>query len=280
MDVPIAEPPQDADYLDYKDLTLPLDPNIIFEASPADLQSIVYVKRQHELLDGAIHGWIRKARECLSGSTTDLRAQIPLLAQGAARGADGSILEVRGNNWTHQQRLMQALFSIGPELQKCQPQALPTILEQLAPMVLDPVQECCLTIEKTIKSTKLYYRQAIKLYENAIQKYHAMPRKHRMNSAREPCPEAHLVFETKKEMCKALYALSGTLNHAIAFKESFILEKTDVFIRALNAWYASGKTDTASIKSVFEKPRLETYRFSAQMFPPLNFPHEEFEKMV
>jgi hypothetical protein len=36
---------------------------------------------------------------------------------------------------------------------------------------------------------------------------------------------AHSVFDTKKEKCKAIYALSGTLNHAIAFKESFILEK-------------------------------------------------------
>jgi len=43
---------------------------------------------------------------------------------------------VRGNNWTHQQRLMQALFSIGPELQKCPPEVLPAILEFMGPMVL------------------------------------------------------------------------------------------------------------------------------------------------
>ncbi|KAF9352258.1 hypothetical protein BGX34_012241, partial [Mortierella sp. NVP85] len=63
-----AEAPTDADgdYLDYQDLTLPLDPKLIFEAPPQHFQSIVYVKRQHELLDGAIHGWIRKARECQS----------------------------------------------------------------------------------------------------------------------------------------------------------------------------------------------------------------------
>ncbi|KAI1301115.1 hypothetical protein EDD11_005805, partial [Mortierella claussenii] len=61
-----AEALPDGDYWDYKDLTLPLDPKIIFEASPADLQSIVYVKRQHELLDSAIHAWIRKAKECKS----------------------------------------------------------------------------------------------------------------------------------------------------------------------------------------------------------------------
>ncbi|KAF9583097.1 hypothetical protein BGW38_010257, partial [Lunasporangiospora selenospora] len=41
---------------------------------------------------------------------------------------------------------------------------------------------------------------------------------------------AKTVVDTKKEMCKAMYALSGTLNHAIAYKESFILEK-DHFIR-------------------------------------------------
>ncbi|OAQ33462.1 hypothetical protein K457DRAFT_227163 [Linnemannia elongata AG-77] len=83
----------EGDYLDYQDLTLPLDPKLIFEAPPQHFQSIVYVKRQHELLDNAIRAWIRRARECQSDSLKDLELQIALLAQGAARGADGSILE-------------------------------------------------------------------------------------------------------------------------------------------------------------------------------------------
>lgn len=263
----------DGDYLDYQDLTLPLDPQLIFEAPPQHFQSIVYVKRQHELLDGAVHGWIRKARECRSDSVDDLQGQIALLAQGAARGADGSILEVRGNNWTHQQRLMQALFSIGPELQKCPPESLPAILDFLGPIVLDPIQDAFLTIEKTIKSAKIYCRQAIKLFENAIQKYHSTPGKHKMDSGGEV---AHAVLDTKKEKCKAIYALSATLNHAIAFKESYILEKTDIFKTALNKWRSSGSVDTASVQKVF-KPLRETPRFSALMFPPIQFPQDEFK---
>lgn len=47
-----------------------------------------------------------------------------------------SMIVVRGNNWTHQQRLMQALFSIGPDLQKCPSEALPTLLKHLHSMVL------------------------------------------------------------------------------------------------------------------------------------------------
>ncbi|KAF9583098.1 hypothetical protein BGW38_010258 [Lunasporangiospora selenospora] len=58
----------EGDYLDYQDLTLPLDPKLIFEAPPQHFQAVVYVKRQHELLDAAIHGWIHKARECQSGN--------------------------------------------------------------------------------------------------------------------------------------------------------------------------------------------------------------------
>ncbi|KAF9934878.1 hypothetical protein FBU30_010145 [Linnemannia zychae] len=182
----------EGDYLDYQDLTLPLDPKLIFEAPPQHFQAIVYVKHQHELLDKAIRSWVRKARECQSDSLNDLELQISVLAQGAARGADGSILEVvRGNNWTHQQRLMQALFSIGPDLQKCPLEAIPSLLKYLHSMVLYPVEECIATIENTIKSQI-----------------------------------AHSVFDTKKEKCKAIYALCGTLNHAIALKESFILEKT------------------------------------------------------
>ncbi|KAI1288521.1 hypothetical protein EDD11_009978 [Mortierella claussenii] len=115
------------------------------------------------------------------------------------------------------------------------------------------------------------------MYESAIQNYHATPSKQRTDGSREPCTVAHFVFDTKKEMCKAIYALSGTLNHAIALKESFIIEKTDIFIRTLRAWRGSGKTDVASIRSAFEKPRLETRRFSALMFPPVQFPQEKFE---
>jgi hypothetical protein len=58
---------KEGDYLDYQDLTLPLDPKLIFEAPPQHFQSIVYVKRQHELLDNAIRAWIRRTRECQSG---------------------------------------------------------------------------------------------------------------------------------------------------------------------------------------------------------------------
>ncbi|KAG0307790.1 hypothetical protein BGZ99_001358, partial [Dissophora globulifera] len=75
----------------------------------------------------------------------------------------------RGNNWTHQQRLMQALFSIGPALLQCPPETLPIVLEALGPMVL----------------AKLYCRQAIKLYENAIQKYHSTPGKSKMDGSGE-----------------------------------------------------------------------------------------------
>lgn len=39
------------------------------------------------------------------------------------------------------------------------------------------------------------------------------------------------MFDTKKEMSKAIYALSGTLNHAIAFKESFIMDKVKRFMQ-------------------------------------------------
>ncbi|KAF9437305.1 hypothetical protein BGZ76_001254 [Entomortierella beljakovae] len=68
----------DGDLQDYTDLTLPLDPDVIFEASPADLEGILYVKTQHELLDTAIQSWIDSVRECRSG---------------AAREVDGNMLE-------------------------------------------------------------------------------------------------------------------------------------------------------------------------------------------
>ncbi|KAF9946369.1 hypothetical protein BGZ72_000385 [Mortierella alpina] len=88
-----AEPDAGSDYLDYQDLTLPLDPRLIFEAPPQHFQSIVYVKRQHELLDNAIHAWIRMGRACQTASPQDIQAEISRLDQGAARAADGSILE-------------------------------------------------------------------------------------------------------------------------------------------------------------------------------------------
>ncbi|KAI9242706.1 MAG: hypothetical protein BYD32DRAFT_99704 [Podila humilis] len=174
-------------------------------------------------------------------SVHELRTQISLLSQGVV-GSDGRGLD--GHCRSHQQRLMQALLSVGPELQTCPPEALPTLLEFLAPMVLDPVQECCITIEKIIKTAKLYCRQAIKLFEKNIYKYHSTPGKQRQDGSRES-HIAQVVFDTKKEMSKAIYALSGTLNHAIAFKESFIMDKTKMF--------------------------------SALMFPPVEFPLEEFK---
>ncbi|KAF9984765.1 hypothetical protein BGZ75_003695 [Mortierella antarctica] len=88
---------------------------------------------------------------------------------------------------------------------------------------------------------------------------------------------AHAVFDTKKEMCKAIYALSGTLNHAIAFKETFILEKTDTFLKALSTWRASRSKDLASLKATFAKPKAETSHFSALMFPPVQFPQDDFK---
>ncbi|KAG0057628.1 hypothetical protein BGZ83_007001 [Gryganskiella cystojenkinii] len=78
-------------------------------------------------------------------------------------------------------------------------------------------------------------------------------------------------------MCKAIYALSGTLNLAIAFKENFILERTDVFLKALHTWQESGRTDPATLRSIFAGPTAETRRFSELMFPPVQFPLEEFK---
>ncbi|KAF9931967.1 hypothetical protein BGZ67_005064, partial [Mortierella alpina] len=88
-----AVPDAGGDYLDYQDLTLPLDPRLIFEAPPQHFQSIVYVKRQHELLDNAIHNWIRIGRACQSALPQDIQTEISRLDQGAARAADGSVLE-------------------------------------------------------------------------------------------------------------------------------------------------------------------------------------------
>jgi len=59
--------PYEGDYLDYQDLTLPLDAQLIFDAPPQHFQAVVYVKRQHELLDTAILCWIEMARECQTG---------------------------------------------------------------------------------------------------------------------------------------------------------------------------------------------------------------------
>ncbi|KAG0259985.1 hypothetical protein BG011_002205 [Mortierella polycephala] len=88
----------------------------------------------------------------------------------------------------------------------------------------DPIEECCQTIEKTVKSAKLYCRQAMKLFENAIEKYHSTPGKQRTDGAGES-HVAHSVFDSKKKLCKAIYALSITLNHAMALQETFIIEK-------------------------------------------------------
>ncbi|KAI7821555.1 hypothetical protein BC939DRAFT_455518 [Gamsiella multidivaricata] len=98
-----------------------------------------------------------------------------------------------------------------------------------------------------------------------------------MDAGGESSQVAHTVFDTKKNMCKAIYALSGTLNHAIEFKEIFILEKTDAFINTLRSWRESGTRDVASIWNAFERPRKETRRFSALMFPPVEFPEDEFK---
>ncbi|KAF9368545.1 hypothetical protein CPB97_004498, partial [Podila verticillata] len=127
-----------------------------------------------------------------------------------------------------------------------------------------------------MQTAKLYCRQAIKLFEKNIYKYHSTPGKQRQDGSRES-HIAQVVFDTKKEMSKAIYALSGTLNHAIAFKESFIMDKTDIFLRTLDTWRAIGKTDAASVKAVFSGTRSETKMFSALMFPPVEFPVEEFK---
>ncbi|KAG0379177.1 hypothetical protein BGX24_001467 [Mortierella sp. AD032] len=165
---------------------------------------------------------------------------------------------------------MQALFSIGPDLQKCPPEALPVLLKYLHSMVLGPVEESITTIENTVKTAKLYCRQAIKLYENAITKYHSTPGKQWHEGSVES-QIAHSVFDTKKEKCKAIYALSGTLNHAIAFKELFILEKTDIYLRALNSWLSSG-AKLSSIESTFSGLSTETYfaRFSRSLGLPVS----------
>ncbi|KAG0280142.1 hypothetical protein BGZ95_011139 [Linnemannia exigua] len=137
-------------------------------------------------------------------------------------------------------------------------------------MVLGPVEECIATIENTVKTAKLYCRQAIKLYENAITKYHSTPGKQWHEGSVES-QIAHSVFDTKKEKCKAIYALSGTLNHAIAFKESFILEKTDIYLRALHSWLSSG-AKLSSIDSTFSGLSTETYfaRFSRSLGLPVS----------
>ncbi|KAF9116060.1 hypothetical protein BGX27_005089 [Mortierella sp. AM989] len=267
------------DYQDYRDLTLPLDPDIIFEASPADIESIVYVKRQHELLDLGIQKWISNVRECQSDSLESLQSQVLQLTQGTTRDIDGNMVQ---GTWTHQQRLMQALYSIGSNIQICPPETLPILLELLKSMVLDPIQECCQTIAKTILSAKLFYRQAISLYDESINKYHSMTGKKNMSSGGEICQTARKLLDRKKELCKAIYALSGTLNSAIAFKESFILEKASletahIFLTALYTWRTSGKTDSASLKCAFDKPLAEVHRFSVEMFPPIQFPQDDFK---
>lgn len=68
-----SQDPDLGDFLDYKDLTLPLDAGLIFEAPPHHFQAIVYVKRQHELLDTAIRNWVQRVRECQSGKPQEMR---------------------------------------------------------------------------------------------------------------------------------------------------------------------------------------------------------------
>ncbi|KAF9431001.1 hypothetical protein BGZ94_000468, partial [Podila epigama] len=126
-----------------------------------------------------------------------------------------------------------------PELQSCPPETQSLLLEFLGVM-----------------TAKLYCRQAIKLFEKSIYKYHATAGKQRQDGSRESYI-SQVVFDTKKEMCKAIYALSGTLNHAIAFKESFIMDKTDKFLKTLDTWRSIGRTDADSIRSVFSGPRSE-----------------------
>ncbi|KAF9190279.1 hypothetical protein BGZ50_000310 [Haplosporangium sp. Z 11] len=172
---------------------------------------------------------------------------------------------------------MQALFSIGPDLQTCPAEALPTLLEYLGPMVLDPIEECCQTIEKTIQTAKLYCRQAMKLFENAIQKYHSTPGKQRKGGAGES-QVAHSVFDTKKELCKAIYALSVTLNHAMILQETFIIEKTDIFLKTFNTWRTTEKNDVATLKAIFERSRAEICQFSELRFPPVQFPQDAFKE--
>lgn len=67
-----SQDPDLSDFLDYQDLTLPLDARLIFEAPPHHFQAIVYVKRQHELLDTAIRNWVQRARECQSGINQEM----------------------------------------------------------------------------------------------------------------------------------------------------------------------------------------------------------------
>ncbi|KAF9358786.1 hypothetical protein BGX26_000929 [Mortierella sp. AD094] len=91
-------------------------------------------------------------------------------------------------------------------------------------------------------------------------------------------PRAHNTYGARKrELCKAIYALSGTLNHAIAFKESFVLERAHVFVNTLHTWCLSGNTDIESLKRAFDKPLSEMRRFSAGTFPPVQFPQDEFK---
>ncbi|KAG0223407.1 hypothetical protein BGW41_005597 [Actinomortierella wolfii] len=118
---------------------------------------------------------------------------------------------------------MQALYGVGVELQECPDESLPDILAYLVPMITEPVQEFCDTIAKIVKSAKLYCRQTVSLHENSLQKYYGTPGK-RLDPSRDN-QLATTAFETKKEMCKAIYALSATLNNAIMIKESFIIEK-------------------------------------------------------
>ena len=79
--------PYDGDYLDYQDLTLPLDARLIFDAPPQHFQAVVYVKRQNEILDAAIQCWIRMARECQTGNRKRLA-----IKKYEGRGGEGGLV--------------------------------------------------------------------------------------------------------------------------------------------------------------------------------------------
>ncbi|KAF9977158.1 hypothetical protein BGZ73_006829 [Actinomortierella ambigua] len=136
---------------------------------------------------------------------------------------------------------MQALYSVGVELQECPDESLPDVLAYLAPMITEPVHEFCETIARITKNQL-----------------------------------ATSAFETKKEMCKAIYALSATLNHAIVVKESFIIEKTETFLKAFRTWRTSCNPNR-NIPSAFAGPAKEVRKYASHMFPPVHVPQDDFK---
>ncbi|KAF9382102.1 hypothetical protein BGX21_001929 [Mortierella sp. AD011] len=114
-----------------------------------------------------------------------------------------------------------------------------------------------------------------RLHDESIYTYHSTPGKTSMGD--EISPIAKNLFDRKRELCKAIYALCGTLNHAIALKESFVLERVHIFVNTLHTWCHSGNTDIESLKRAFDKPLSEMRLFSNDMFPPVHFPQDEFK---